>query len=94
MNLIGEIRSFGLFAGLLGLPEMPLMHDAMHPCPPLSVTCAVKQPCECFSLRYASHVKCDLDAMNCVVEHLSFDDPDDMEGFLHTFRFDSVVALH
>lgn len=32
--------------------------------------------------------------MDCMVEDISFGYPDDMQGFLHIFRFDSVMAFN
>src|SRR6266699_2285141 len=34
------------------------------------------------------------DNMDCMVEHIAFDHPDDMQRFLHTFSFNCVAASH
>src|SRR5207247_7842589 len=32
--------------------------------------------------------------MHCMVEHISLNDPDDMQRVLHPLRFDLIVGLH
>src|SRR6266700_5023934 len=53
-----------------------------------------EDPCKGFSSQYTSHIKFDIDSTYGVVEHIAFDDPDDLQGFLHTIHFESVVAFH
>src|SRR5207248_3413164 len=53
-----------------------------------------QQPGEHLSRRGSSQVKCDIDGMDAMVEHIAFDYPDDMQRFPHPLRLDAIVALH
>ncbi len=53
-----------------------------------------QQPGEGFSRRDSSQVKCNIDGMDGMVEHISFGYPDNMQRFPHPLHLDAIVALY
>jgi hypothetical protein len=53
-----------------------------------------QQPRKRFSYRSSSHVKCDIDRMHAMVEHISFGYPDDMQGLLNPLQLEAIMSLY
>ena len=74
------------------LDEDTRMNDA--PLPIALRYLSGQQPGERFSCGRSSHIKCDIDGMDGMVEHTSFGYPDDMQRLLHSLHLNTITALY